>query len=128
MRRLETALSVFLALAVVLTGCGICLIGTLAARGDLSWSVGGTSFRLWLIREQEGAGLALSETVPFQSPEGLRCQRTRVWFWLWFPRWSLQHIHYEDCPSGVGPAFRPAGRPCYAKEKWGHVTGREAHA
>lgn len=100
-RRLETAISFFLALAVVGVGCGICLLGTLTARGDLSWTIGGAQYRLWLIREREGAGLALSHTTTYSNPEGLPCQRTAVWFWLWVPRMSLQQVDYEECtPSG----------------------------
>jgi len=97
-RRLETALSLLLAGMVIGVGCGICLLGTLAARGDLSWTMGSARYRLWLIREREGAGLGLSQTTPERSPEGLVCQRTRVWFWLWAPRMGLQSVHYEECP------------------------------
>ncbi len=97
-RRLETAISLFLALAVIGVGCGICLLGTLAARGDLSWTIGGAQYRLWLIREREGVGLALSQTTAYQNPESRLCQRTNVWFWLWAPRMSLQQVNDEECP------------------------------
>ncbi len=97
-RRLETAISLFLALAVVGVGCGTCLLGTLAARGDLSWTMGGAQYRLWLIREREGVGLALSQTTAYRDPEGRLCQRTAVWFWLWAPRMGLQRVNYEECP------------------------------
>lgn len=97
-RRFETAISLFLALAVVGVGCGICMLGTLAIRGDLSWTLRGAQYRLWLIREREGAGLALSQTTAYWNPEGRLCQRTDVWFWLWAPRMSLQPVTYEECP------------------------------
>ncbi len=112
-RRLETAISLLLALAVIGVGCGICLLGTLAARGDLSWTAGGARYRLWLIREREGAGLALSQTAAYRGPEGVACQRTRVWFWLWAPRMGLQEVSYEECsPSGGTPRMRiPSAAP-----------------
>lgn len=111
-RRLETALSLFLALTVVGVGCGICLLGTLAARGDLSWTIGGARYRMWLIREPEGAGLALSQTVAYRSPEGAVCQRTRVWFWLWAPRMELQPVDYQECsPSQIRDPQSPRSLP-----------------
>jgi len=97
-QRMETAFSVLLALAVAGAGCGICMIGTLAARGDLRWQLGSDRYRMWLIREREGAGLALSRTVPFRNLEGTLCQRTYVWFWLWVPRIELQQVDHEECP------------------------------
>lgn len=115
-RRLETVISLFLALAVVGVGCGICLLGTLAARGDVSWAVGGVQYRLWLIREREGSGLALSQTMAYRNPEGLFCQRTHVWFWLWVPQMNLQRVDYEECsPSEQGK------EPQITRISWGDM-------
>lgn len=109
-RRLETAISLLLAATVIGVGCGICLLGTLAARGDLSWALGGAQYRLWLIREREGAGLALSQTVVDRNPQGALCARTRVWFWLWTPRMSWQQVHYEECPPSSQGGHSPSAR------------------
>ncbi|WP_376792696.1 hypothetical protein [Thermoflexus sp.] len=98
-RHLETGISLLLALAVVGVGCGICLLGTLAVRGDISWTLGGAQYRMWLIREREGVGLALSQTVSYRGHEGTLCQRTSVWFWLWTPRLELQSVDYQECTS-----------------------------
>ena len=112
-QRIETALSVLLALAVAGVGCGICLIGTLAARGDLRWQLGSDRYRMWLVREREGTGLALSRTAPFRNPQGAMCQRTHVWFWLWAPRVELQQVDYEECPPG-GSWIPQPGRATWA--------------
>lgn len=54
---------------------------------------------MWLIREREGVGLALSQTVSYRGHEGTLCQRTSVWFWLWTPRLELQSVDYQECTS-----------------------------
>ncbi|WP_376788853.1 hypothetical protein [Thermoflexus sp.] len=122
--RLETAISLFLALTVAGVGCGICGLGTLAIRGDLSWSIGGAQYRLWLIREREGSGLALSQTTAYRNPEGRLCQRTDVWFWLWAPRLSLQPVTYEECPpSGQHHEPRSSLNPSSAQARENGADG-----
>jgi hypothetical protein len=97
-------------LIVALGLAGACLVVSalsLGARGEIVLAEGlGNESRVWLVRENEDAGLGWSLVRSAPSPEpGLTCERTTIGFLLWKASEPRPLLSYCECfrgtPSGT---------------------------
>lgn len=97
-----TSLVAGCALSLVIGLAGACLLTgvlALAARGEIVLGQGiANESRLWLIQDDQEAGLGLAWVAPAIAPRpGLACERTRVVFLLWKSSGSKPATEYCEC-------------------------------
>jgi len=110
LRRIGCVLGMLVWLAVLLLPC---LGFVLAVQGEITWERSRFSQdRLWLIRESDQRGVALSDTRPVGRTDADEvCTRTYVTIWLW-SQGSIDRIGYCQCEQRTVNGDWKASREC----------------